>query len=166
MPVSDQGVNLNRYLLVPRTLIILTRDDTVLLLKGAENKRLWAGLYNGVGGHIEQGEDVLSAAHRELLEETGLTSPDLWLCGIVTVDSQTTPGVGIFIFTGKSNEGEPVFSNEGTLEWINISELNHIPLVGDLPVFLPKVLEMKPGDMPFFAHSSYNESKNIVITFA
>ena len=49
MPANDQGVNLERYMLVPRTLIFLTRGDQVLLLKGAADKRLWAGLYN-VGG--------------------------------------------------------------------------------------------------------------------
>ena len=166
MPETEQGVNLDRYMLVPRTLIILTREDTVLLLKGADNKRLWAGLYNGIGGHIEQGEDVLTAAQRELLEESGLTSPDLWLCGVVIVDTQTNPGVGIFIFTGECTDGEMVLSKEGMLEWIKTSQLNHLPLVGDLPVLIPKILDMKPGDTPFSARSSYNDRGNIVVTFS
>src|SRR4030067_969706 len=100
MPVTKQGVNLDRYMLVPRTLVILTRDENVLLHKGADDKRLWAGLYNGIGGHVERGEDIRSAAKRELFEETGITQVDLWLCGIVTVDTQINPGVCIFIYKG------------------------------------------------------------------
>ncbi|MDP3183744.1 MAG: NUDIX domain-containing protein, partial [Anaerolineales bacterium] len=66
MPASEQGVSRDRYMLIPRTLIFLRRGDSVLLIKGAPHKRLWANKYNGVGGHLERGEDVLSAARREL----------------------------------------------------------------------------------------------------
>ena len=53
MPSSDQGLTNDRYTLIPRVLVFLTRGDTVLLLKGAPTKRLWAGKYNGVGGHVD-----------------------------------------------------------------------------------------------------------------
>ena len=165
MPATDQGVNLDRYMLVPRTLIILTRGDDVLLLHGAENKHLWAGLYNGIGGHIEKGEDIYTAAQRELYEETGLVSPNLSLCGIVTVDTQANPGVCIFVFTGHCLEGEPSSLTEGTLEWIARSEIRNIPAVADLPRLLPKIFAYNPGSQIFFAHSMYDENGNINIRF-
>jgi 8-oxo-dGTP pyrophosphatase MutT (NUDIX family) len=42
------------------------------------------------GGHVEQGEEPLAAAHRELLEETGLTVDrlDLWWRGLKPGASQ------------------------------------------------------------------------------
>lgn len=57
-PKSDQRIDdQERYLVVPRTLVFLfDEQDRVLLLKGAENKIRWAGLYNGIGGHVERGK--------------------------------------------------------------------------------------------------------------
>lgn len=171
MPISDQGINLDRYLLIPRTLIFLIKEDRILLIKGGSDKRLWAGQYNGLGGHVERGEDILSAAHRELSEETGLEVQDLWLCGLITVDTGDNIGVGIYVLRGDLLSRSSDYSDqlpatsEGTLEWVQIDQLHSLPLVEDLPVLLPKVLQAHPSDPPFSALYWYDDEDRLMILF-
>ncbi len=163
MSKTDQGITHGRYTVIPRTAIFLRRGDMYLLLKGAPTKRLWANKYNGIGGHVERGEDVLSSAKRELLEETGLTA-DLWLCGTLIVDAGET-GIALYIFSGECNVGEPKPSEEGLAEWIQYDAIGELPVVEDLPVLLAKINSMKRGDEPFSARSYYDGAGKLIVKF-
>jgi 8-oxo-dGTP diphosphatase len=163
MKKAEQGITSDRYAVIPRTLIFVTRGDDVLLIKGAPTKRLWANLYNGIGGHIERREDALSAAIRELNEETGLVGVYLCLFGTVFIDVSEELGIGLFIFRGEYSGGTLVDSSEGQLEWIPINRLEEYPLVEDLKTLLPLILRMRPGDPPFSALYDYDEQERMRI---
>ena len=166
MPVKDQGAGLNRYRIIPRVLIFVFNKDEILLIKGAPTKRLWANQFNGIGGHIERGEDALSAARRELAEETGLDSANLWLCGTVIIDAEPDSGIGLYVFRGEVSSRQVKPSHEGTLEWVPITKIDQYPLVEDLPVLLPKIANRLPGEAPFSARYYYDKQDHLHIEFS
>ncbi|HSD82714.1 MAG TPA: 8-oxo-dGTP diphosphatase [Anaerolineae bacterium] len=170
MPKVDQGIEVSlkrqRYTVIPRTLVFITRDDRVLLLRGAPTKRIWANKYNGIGGHVERDEDVYAAAQREVREETGLEVEELRLAGLINIDGDQSTGIMLFVFTATARSGDLIPSEEGTLAWIARDQLTQIDLVEDLPVILPRALELPPAAPPFFAHYHYDEQEHLVIRFS
>ena len=130
-------------MVVARTLILLFDKGQVLLQKAPETKKLWPGLYNGLGGHIERGEDVITSARREVLEESGLVVDDLKLDGIVMIDVEPEQGICLFVLSGRTFHGEMRSSEEGKLEWIKLSRLSNYPCVEDIPLLIPRILSGK-----------------------
>lgn len=169
MGQKDQGLakSRHRYHIIPRTLAFITNGDDVLLLKGSPQKRIWAGLYNGVGGHIELGEDVYHAMLREIEEETALPVHDLRLRVVGHIDAgDTSAGIMIFVFTAVSGTRTFKESDEGTLTWVPCQSLPIQDMVEDLPLLLPRILAMGPSDPPIFAAYHYDEADHLQVTFA
>jgi len=163
---SAQKTRPTDYTVVPRTLIFPIYQERVLLLKGAAHKRLWAGKYNGFGGHVRPGEDALSAARRELEEESGIIRADLHLCGTVIIETGRQPGVLLLVFRADLKE-EPRLraSREGEPIWVDPEDLHTLPLVEDLPILLPRVLSWQPGHPLFHALYTYDARGRLHIRF-
>lgn len=100
------------------------------------------GKYNGLGGKLDPGEDVVACIRREILEESGLECDKLLLRGTIS-----WPGFGQqgedwfgFIFRVESFRGEPYAANaEGDLEWVEIDRVLELPLWEGDRHFLPLV---------------------------
>ncbi|NIS81517.1 MAG: NUDIX domain-containing protein [Anaerolineales bacterium] len=163
MTLQGQRVQASRYTLIPRTLSFLVRQDSVLLIQIPEDRGAWSGRLNGIGGHIEQGEDPLSSALREIREETGLEPVDLKLCGVVIVDTGTKPGIGLYVFVGGAGDNKPQASLEGSPTWIPQSKLESYQLVEDIPILLPRALQSYDTGVPFSAFYQYDENDQLVV---
>lgn len=159
---NPQKILSDRYMFVCRSLILLIDDNKVLLQKAAPTKKIWAGFYNGLGGHVESGEDILSSASRELMEEAGIKCTDLHLRGIVAIDVEDKQGIMMFVFTGSKIDGELQSSDEGTLEWIYIDQIDQLPIVEDVP-FLVKMIQS--DNRIFYGHYSYDQNGKLIPRF-
>lgn len=64
------------------------------------------GAYEIPGGHIEPGEDALTAAKRELYEETGALEFDIYPVSIYAVERETATSAGMLFFADIKKIGE------------------------------------------------------------
>ena len=58
---------------------ILTHKETILLLKRSNEVKTYKGMWGGVAGYIEKGEQPRDTAYKELQEEVSLTKNDVEL---------------------------------------------------------------------------------------
>lgn len=114
------------------------------------------GKYNGLGGKLEAGEDVVSGFRREVREEAGLECVRLHLAGTIS-----WPGFGKhgedwfgFVFRVWEYSGTPPPANaEGPLEWVEVDRVAELPLWEGDRYFLPLVFDPQApqfhGVMPY-----------------
>lgn len=167
MPAVDQGVGLSagRYHLVPRVLCFVFAGEDVLLIQGAPDKKLWAGKYNGLGGHVERGETIQAAARREIMEEAGLAVAGLQLRGTITIDTGETAGIGLFVFTARAQSRSVMASAEGSLIWVPPDQVRTLPAVADVPLLLHYLAAQSPDALPFSGRYRYDEGGQLIIEF-
>ncbi len=165
MGATEQGIDDQRWMVIPRTLIFIFEGDCVLLMKRGLHKRIFPGRYNGIGGHLERDEDPLTGALREIEEETGLRANqlrDVRLRGVNHIDAGQSRGILLFVFSARATTREVVEGAEGTLHWVPLTDLKRLPIVEDLPQVLERVLSAEP----FFAHISYDSGDQMILRFA
>jgi 8-oxo-dGTP diphosphatase len=174
-----QGIDPARYTVVPRTLVLARRGDEVLLMRRPPDSAVYPGLYNGLGGHVEAGEDLVASAQREVAEESGLHLADLTLAGLIHLsDSEAETGVLLTVFTAdvdgeaagdkplaSPSDGAPAKtpSPEGEVAWVSVAQLEDLNLVHDLPEILTRLWPDQPGP-PFVAYASASKEESLVFS--
>lgn len=165
MSLAGQRADASRYQVIPRALVFGIRREGVLLQRVAADRGAWAGLWNGPGGHIHQGESPEAAARREFAEETGLTLTDPRLAGVVLVDVGGSPGIGVFVFVGGVSEGDPQAGPEGELAWFKPGEAAAAPTVADVPAILGRAMAVLDGAPPFTARTTFAADGSPLLRF-
>ena len=154
----------SKYKVVPRTLIFIENDDEILLIKKNKRDSFGFSKLNGIGGHIEKGEEPYEAAKREIFEESGLVIDKLDLVVIIFIDIGTNPGILLFVYKAKYPGGKLKASDEGSLIWMNKSSIkNSKNIVKDIPFLLELGNAYKKGSTPIFAKYLYDENGELRI---
>jgi len=91
--------------------------NKVLMCK--RHKEPYLGLFNLVGGKLEPNEDGLTAAYRELSEETGIT--DIKLIHLMDCIYHLSD-VHLEVYAGHLKQDTFVSGDEKELAWIDVSD--------------------------------------------
>lgn len=142
MSASERGAVSapERHAARPVTVAFVVSDGDVLLVRRGPRSDRFAGRWNGIGGHVEPGEDVRAAARRELREETGLDVDDLVLRGVVHETGLLGHAHLVFCFVASGDRGQLSPEPGSELVWQPLAKLDELPLVADLTTLLPRLL--------------------------
>lgn len=97
-------------------LIAVYNRECDRLLMCVRKKQPYLGLSNLVGGKIEKGEDSLSAAYRELAEETSITKEDIILTRLMDF-TYPFDDCYVEVYAGRLNKDVKVSGDENDLYW-------------------------------------------------
>ena len=132
------------------------RKKTLLIHRNLRHDDHHLDKYNGLGGKMLPGEDVVSCLRREIFEEAGIKCEEIILRGTINWTGFGPEGENWlgFVFRIDRFSGTPFTSNEeGALSWVSIDSLHKLPMWEGDRYFLPLVFDDDPkmfhGYMPY-----------------
>ena len=101
-------------------ILVYNKEENKILMCKRE-KEPYKGKFNLVGGKVEQNEDELHAAYRELQEETGITNNDIVLTNIMNFQYKISD-MELEVYAGKLNKDVKLIEEINKLYWMDKKE--------------------------------------------
>ena len=101
-------------------ILVYNKEENKILMCKRE-KEPYKGKMNLVGGKVEQDEEELFAAYRELQEETGITNQDIKLTHIMNFQ-YIMLDMELEVYVGKLNKDVKLTEEVNKLYWIDRRE--------------------------------------------
>ena len=130
--------------------VYIVHEGKVLMHKRAENKEKFPGFWIGPGGHVDEEEDVLSTAIREVKEETGVDigEKDIKLKVLAFHHHSDRGEVWMeYLFRAVIPKSQKVISSkEGKSQWIDVDKMLKMKNVfPPSKYYFNHILNDKPG---------------------
>lgn len=135
------------------TLCYLIREgpNGLQVLLPMKKEGIGKGFYNGVGGKVEKGESITSAAVREIQEEVAvLVKPkDLEKVAVEIFHfiNPSRESWKVHAFLVKAWKGEPVETREMRPQWFHFPEIPFDSMWADDKICLERILKIPDGEI-------------------
>lgn len=119
-----------------------------------------AGLWNGVGGKLDEGETVEQAMIRESQEEIGVTPTKYYKVAELTFlgsSASNEPEMLGLVYIATEWQGEPVETEEMAPKWYALDAIPYKEMWQDDPHWMPLVFEGKS----LKGHFTFDEHDNL-----
>ncbi len=110
--------------LIPVVAAVIRRGDRYLVGRRPDDKR-HGGLWEFPGGKVHEGEDLLTAADRELEEELAMRAV---AAGAILLSASDAGASFVIHFVEIEAQGEPEAHEHSALGWFTPAELTKLPL--------------------------------------
>lgn len=116
-------------------LIVVFNKNLDKVLFCIRAKEPYKGMYNFVGGKVEEGEKNDNAAYRELFEETGISEKDIELEHFMDLN-YFKYGNNLQVYYGILKNDVILVEEKNKLEWLNIDKelLNNEKFAGNYDI--------------------------------
>ena len=140
------------------TLCFVKKDNKILMIN--RNKPPFMGMWNALGGHLEDNETPKECAIREIYEESNVKVDNAELISISTWNYDYDE---IYVYVSNLSDdfdisSYPIKINEGIIDFKDIDWIIHeknYGVIADLRVFLKDIKENQKNNY----HLVYDESK-------